>query len=62
MKRDSIRRPTHSAAKKHVRNDPGRSAVKQEIAAEMQAKRNDRDDESDFGEQATEQNSYPVNS
>ncbi len=42
-------------------NDPG-SSVMQEIVAETQAERNNRDNESHFGEQPAEQNSYPVDS
>jgi len=40
----------------------GRSSVMQEIVAETQAERNNRQNESHFGEQAAEQNSYPVDS
>jgi hypothetical protein len=34
----------------------------QEIATETQAERNNREDESHFGKQPAEQNSYPVDS
>jgi hypothetical protein len=37
-----------------------RSGVMQEIIAETQAERNNRENETDFGEKAAEQDSYPV--
>ena len=54
---------THPERCEEAREEGSRwSRVKQEIAADVQTERNNRDDESDFGEQAAERNSYPVDS
>src|SRR5260370_30499020 len=53
--------PTHPERSQEAHDEgSGRSSVVQEIVAETQAERNNRDNESCFREQPAEQNSRPV--
>ena len=53
--------PTHPERSQEAHDEgPGRSGVVQEIVAETQTERNDRENESYFREHPAEQNSRPV--
>jgi hypothetical protein len=55
--------PTHPERSQEAHDEgPGGSSVMQEIVAETQAERNDRENESYFRKQTAEQNSCPVDS